>query len=224
MRRILARRSNTSPWSSRGRSAHRMSPALAELELLEAAGDTIESVNIATSAAITSSPTKDAPENAGALVDGKATAWVSRDGATPAWFQLDYAKAREVDSVRLQVRGRPARPQHAVHVEGDRRERRRTYGRRTNRSRPEQTAGHRDGRAGRHEHHTHPHGHRRRPHPLQRLARMAAGVRDRGLRDARQRGSRRQDDGLGRLDAHGCRPRQADGRRPRQRGHLDGHG
>ena len=41
---------------------------------------------------------------------------------------------------------------------------------------------------------------------------------------ARQRGLRRQDDGLGRLDAHGRRPRQADGRRPQQRGHLDGHG
>lgn len=85
-------------------------PALAELELLQEAGDTIESVNIATSAAITSSPTKDAPENAGALVDGKATAWVSRDGATPAWFQLDYAKAREVDSIRLKFEeGQPDR-------------------------------------------------------------------------------------------------------------------
>ena len=85
-------------------------PALAELELLQEAGDTIEGVNIATSAAITSSPTKDAPENAGALVDGKATAWVSRDGATPAWFQLDYAKAREVDSIRLKFEeGQPDR-------------------------------------------------------------------------------------------------------------------
>ncbi|KAB7476319.1 discoidin domain-containing protein, partial [Bifidobacterium bifidum] len=84
--------------------------ALAELELLQEAGDTIEGVNIATSAAITSSPTKDAPENAGALVDGKATAWVSRDGATPAWFQLDYAKAREVDSIRLKFEeGQPDR-------------------------------------------------------------------------------------------------------------------
>ncbi|RSX57378.1 alpha-N-acetylglucosaminidase TIM-barrel domain-containing protein [Bifidobacterium samirii] len=85
-------------------------PALAELELLAESADTIEGVNIAAEATITSSPTKDAPENAGALVDGKATAWVSRDGAKPAWFQLDYPSARDVDSIRLRFEdGQPDR-------------------------------------------------------------------------------------------------------------------
>ena len=85
-------------------------PALAELELLAESADTIEGVNIAAEATITSSPTKDAPENTGALVDGKATAWVSSDGATPAWFQLDYPAARDVESIRLRFEeGQPDR-------------------------------------------------------------------------------------------------------------------
>lgn len=76
-------------------------PAIAELELLQLVGDEVPLTNIAPLATITSSPTKDAPEDKGALVDGKSTAWVSRDGAVPAWFQLDWAKAASVDNIRL---------------------------------------------------------------------------------------------------------------------------
>ncbi|WP_241677177.1 alpha-N-acetylglucosaminidase TIM-barrel domain-containing protein [Bifidobacterium jacchi] len=85
-------------------------PAIAELELLQETSDALQGTNIASAATITSSPTKDAPEDKSALVDGTANAWVSRDGAKPAWFQLDYDKARNVDSIRLRFEeGQPDR-------------------------------------------------------------------------------------------------------------------
>ncbi|MBE6469371.1 MAG: alpha-N-acetylglucosaminidase [Coriobacteriaceae bacterium] len=76
-------------------------PAIAELELLRPVADAVPLTNIAPAAAITSSPTKSAPEDTSALVDGTGTAWVSRGGAVPAWFQLDWGKASYVERIRL---------------------------------------------------------------------------------------------------------------------------
>lgn len=76
-------------------------PALAELELLQEERESMTGTNIAATATITSSDTKPAPEDKTALVDGKDTAWVSRDGAIPAWFNLDLPEERHVDSIRL---------------------------------------------------------------------------------------------------------------------------
>lgn len=76
-------------------------PALAELELLQEERESMTGTNIAATATITSSDTKPAPEDKTALVDGKDTAWVSKDGAIPAWFNLDLPEERHVDSIRL---------------------------------------------------------------------------------------------------------------------------
>lgn len=76
-------------------------PALAELELLQEERENMTGTNIAATATITSSDTKPAPEDKTALVDGKDTAWVSKDGAIPAWFNLDLPEERHVDSIRL---------------------------------------------------------------------------------------------------------------------------
>ena len=76
-------------------------PALAELELLQEERESMTGTNIAATATITSSDTKPAPEDKTALVDGKDTAWVSKDGAIPAWFNLDFPEERHVDSIRL---------------------------------------------------------------------------------------------------------------------------
>lgn len=76
-------------------------PALAELELLQEERESMTGTNIAATATITSSDTKPAPEDKTALVDGKDTAWVSNNGAVPAWFNLDLPEERYVDSIRL---------------------------------------------------------------------------------------------------------------------------
>ena len=76
-------------------------PALAELDLLQEERQSMTGANIAATATITSSATKPAPEDKAALVDGKDTAWVSNNGAVPAWFNLDLPEERYVDSIRL---------------------------------------------------------------------------------------------------------------------------
>ena len=76
-------------------------PALAELDLLQEERQSMTGTNIAATATITSSDTKPAPEDKTALVDGKDTAWVSNNGAVPAWFNLDLPEERYVDSIRL---------------------------------------------------------------------------------------------------------------------------
>ena len=76
-------------------------PALSELELLQEERESMTGTNIAATATIASSDTKPAPEDKTALVDGKDTAWVSKDGAIPAWFNLDLPEERHVDSIRL---------------------------------------------------------------------------------------------------------------------------
>ncbi|WP_229056394.1 alpha-N-acetylglucosaminidase TIM-barrel domain-containing protein [Collinsella sp. D33t1_170424_A12] len=76
-------------------------PALAELDLLQEERQSMTGANIAATATITSSETKPAPEDKTALVDGKDTAWVSNNGAVPAWFNLDLPEERYVDSIRL---------------------------------------------------------------------------------------------------------------------------
>lgn len=76
-------------------------PALAELDLLQEERQSMTGANIAATATITSSATKPAPEDKTALVDGKDTAWVSNNGAVPAWFNLDLPEERYVDSIRL---------------------------------------------------------------------------------------------------------------------------
>lgn len=85
-------------------------PALSELELLQEERESVGGANIAPTATITSSPAKDAPENEAALVDGADTAWVSRDGAKPAWFNLDFPQVQYVETIHLGFeKGQPDR-------------------------------------------------------------------------------------------------------------------
>lgn len=79
-------------------------PAIAELELLQEKTEGVALENIASRAKITSSAAKPG-EGTDQLVDGSAAGdgdcWVSKDGAKPAWINLEFPQVSEVDSMRL---------------------------------------------------------------------------------------------------------------------------
>ena len=79
-----------------------------ELVVYGVAPKTFEYVNLALSAKPTSSPAKNAPEDANALIDGKDTAWVSRDGRKPAWVELNFDEEKYIDKMVMKFeKGQP---------------------------------------------------------------------------------------------------------------------